>query len=172
MEYTYSVANDTLNGIVAGTMLLAELQADVDIKAITEVLSLSVVADVITVTITTGMGGNKPLMDIVVNNHDGIPLPQEPVKMTSDGILITQTHPETVGFEMCDRDIKIVTCTVSEADSLEDLKYNPSTNLEVPWGEMTLVGVFKADGVACIDQDEADASGVKSVWDYRAQHQT
>jgi hypothetical protein len=89
--------------------------------------------------------------------------------LRDDGVLYATPKPSSFGMEMCDRDFRVNTCILDPAaDSFEDLKVNPSTRIEEDWNEMSLNGVYKADGSACSDQADADANGVLSVWDYCA----
>lgn len=76
------------------------------------------------------------------------------------------------GLVMCERDFRVNTAIVSEAESLEDLYFDPSDLKEKVWGELALVGCYKPDGsggyTPCADQADADANAVLSIWDYVA----
>lgn len=92
-------------------------------------------------------------------------------RQREDGVIYAVPKPSSFGFVMCDRDIRVNTCIVDSADSLQDLKMNTQTNKEEDWDEMELVGVYKdVAGVMtlCDDQADADANGALSVWDYVA----
>jgi hypothetical protein len=83
--------------------------------------------------------------------------------------------PNRLGFYRCDRDIKFkcgIVETGNDGTSFEDLKVDIATNLEVPWDEVTQVGVYKADGTPCADQADATLNGVCSVWDFHPHDQT
>jgi hypothetical protein len=72
---------------------------------------------------------------------------------------------------MCDRDFRVNTSIFDSAASFEDKKVDTTTNKEEDWGELSLQGVYKDDGgsmVACVDQPDADANCILSVWDYCA----
>ena len=83
--------------------------------------------------------------------------------------------PNRLGNYRCDRDIKFrcgIVETGNDGTSFEDLKIDIATNLEVPWDEVTQVGVYKADGTLCADQADATLNGVCSVWDFHPHDQT
>ena len=93
-----------------------------------------------------------------------------------DGIPLVQPQVQTINWQICDRDIKLTTCTVDSAAAVEDVKINMTTLLEDNWDECTLVNVYKLNGTQdamepCTDQTDADANGVLSVWDYCAKNQ-
>lgn len=100
--------------------------------------------------------------------HNNAPTPLEDPQKDEDGVLLIKQQPQKVGLLMCDRDIQLNTCVVDAAGSLKDKKVDVPTRQEVDWNEVSLVGVFKADGTACADQTDADVNGVLSVWDYTA----
>lgn len=94
---------------------------------------------------------------------------------TEDGTPLHGMQVGPVGYQMCDRDIKLVTHEIVEAASFEDVKpalsqdalVTPHTYLRVGWGEVSLEGVFKLDAgayVACATQGDADANAELSVW--------
>jgi len=92
-------------------------------------------------------------------------------RVRDDGVIYAVPKPSSFGLVMCDRDMRIRTCLVDPTASVEDLKINTQTNLEESWGELSLVGVYKLVGgavVACVDQTDADANGVLTMWDYGA----
>jgi hypothetical protein len=70
---------------------------------------------------------------------------------------------------MCDRDFLMKTAIMGTG-SFEDLRVNPATMEETPWGEMSQVGIYKDDGQGgyepCVDQLDATANASLSVWDY------
>lgn len=90
----------------------------------------------------------------------------------SDGVQLVRQHPQMPEYMLVNRDIKFRTCIYASASSFEDKRMNPATNLEVDWGEVAHIGVFKSDGqggmTACADQTDADSNGILSVWDYWA----
>lgn len=91
-------------------------------------------------------------------------------KQSAKGVLLTQPQPQTPDWEMCNKDIRIVPGKFAQADAVQDLKVNISTKQEVDWSgpELTLVGVYKSDGTACIDQSDSDTNGVLTIFDYKA----
>lgn len=91
----------------------------------------------------------------------------------SDGVRFSRPQPQSLGHELCERDYKLTTCKVTQADAVEDLLMNTLTLREEAWAgpELSLVGVYKDDGtdmVPCVDQADADVNGILSVWDYKA----
>lgn len=97
-------------------------------------------------------------------------------RFDEDGITLMKPQPQNYGYEMCERDFKIVTCKVTQATAVEDLKVNPATLKEESWAgpELSLVGVYKDDAgtmVACTDQADADLNGILTIWDYKAYDQ-
>jgi hypothetical protein len=106
----------------------------------------------------------------VLGQHNPVPPPVEPL-LREDGIIYSVPKPSLYGDEMCDRDFRVNTSVVSSADAFEDLKMNPATNLEEPWNELSLVGVYKDDNgsmVECADQADADANATLTVFSYCA----
>jgi len=109
--------------------------------------------------------------------HDNTPTPSTMPKLDEEGVTLSKPQPQDVGYEMCDRDFKIVTCKVSQAAAVEDLKQDPVTLREVAWTgpELKIVGVYKDAGpgalVSCVDQADADLNGILSVFDYKAYDQ-
>lgn len=116
-------------------------------------------------------------LEALIFAHTGDPIPAALPKLTDDGVAYTVQQPQTVSYEMCDRDLKIITCKVEQATAVEDLKLNPITLKEENWlgPELSLIGVYKNDGdnmALCSDQADADANGVLSVFEYKAFNQT
>jgi len=116
-------------------------------------------------------------LEALVFAHSGESIPAVEPKLTSEGVALTTPQPQKFGFEMCDRDFKLVTCKVAQDDAVEDLKVNPVTLKEEAWAgpELALVGVFKAGDPSmelCASQADADANGVLSVFEYKAYNQT
>ena len=112
--------------------------------------------------------GTLTIVDTVASN-DVTVLNQG--RQREDGVVYSVPKPSSYGAVMCDRDFRINTGIFDPAASLEDLKVNPTTNLEVPWDELELHGIFKLVGgvmVACDDQPDADANATLSVWNYSA----
>lgn len=99
--------------------------------------------------------------------------PSNPAPLLSEtGVTLSQPQPQTPGFELCNKDIRLNTCIYDGASSFEDLLVNVSTKLREPWvGEVSSGGVWKLDAgsmVACTSQTDADLNGILSIWDYRA----
>lgn len=89
---------------------------------------------------------------------------------------LVKSQPQTEGYEMCERDFKITTCKMAQADAVEDLKIDVTTLKEEAYAgpELKLVNVYKDDNgtmVACTDQADADLNGILTVWDYCAYDQ-
>lgn len=111
---------------------------------------------------------NDPAHTITASSMAVTEVVADKALLRADGVAYSVPKPSSFGMEMCDRDFRINTSIFTGANSFEDLKVNPATKQEEPWGEMTLNGVYKADGTACADQAEADTDCVLSVWDYCA----
>lgn len=97
----------------------------------------------------------------------------EPSAVREDGVPYAIPKPSLYGSKLCDRDFRVTTSTVTQADAIQDLRQNPATLLEEDWGELSLVGVYKDSGgakVECDDQLDADANGTLSVFSYMARH--
>lgn len=113
---------------------------------------------------------DQATLGALVGAHSGAPLPR--TQKTADGVVLVQPQVQTQNWQLCDRDIKIVTCTVDAATAVEDLKINLATLQEEPWDECALVGVYKDGGegsnVPVDDQADADTNGVLSVFEYKA----
>lgn len=197
--YTYSLSLDAPDGTINSDKLVAAIRAssitvaldgistdedgDMFSVAFKDVLSG---ADRTTLDGGSGAGGTDgspsathPAGGLIAStdNTTNDPVAQQ-VTVTNqprareDGVIYAVPKPSGFGLVMCDRDIKVTTCMVTTATSVEDLKMDTATNKETPWNEMTLVDVFKDDGngdmVACADQADADANGTLTVWDYHA----
>ena len=71
------------------------------------------------------------LNSTLIPAHDNSPTPVTTQRFTEDGKAVTEHHPESDGYDMCDRDFKINTClvdpkanlTVGGADSDGDVLY-------------------------------------------------
>lgn len=112
---------------------------------------------------------SKALMQVDIENFAS-------VENTSEGHVVPRVviQPGRTGYYMCDRDIRVSTAIV-DSSALEDLKVNPSTNKQEPWGEVSLVGCYKmsgADYIECVDQADADTNAVLTIFDYLAINQT
>jgi hypothetical protein len=96
------------------------------------------------------------------------------VALTKDKVLVSTPQPSTLGWRMCDRDIKIRTSLLT--DSFEDLKVNVATLKKENWNEVSLGGVYKLDGsgnyIPVVDQTDADSTAVLTVWNYQAKKQS
>lgn len=125
------------------------------------------------ITFKQGLADRAPL-DAIVAAHSGEPLFKDPLQ-TQDGVILTQPQIQSFNWQLCDRDIKLLTCTMDPVAAVEDLKVNLATLREEPWDEAELVGVFKDAGagplVPCVDQTDADANGILTVMSYRALNQ-
>jgi len=118
-------------------------------------------------------------LDAVVAAHVDTPVSGPPTEVTvangprtrEDGVLYAIPKPSSFGLVMCDRDMRVNTCMVTTASSVEDWKINTQTNKEVDWNELVLVGVYKdvsGTMTLCDDQADADVNGILSAWDYTA----
>lgn len=90
---------------------------------------------------------------------------------TPEGVIYVTPIAQSLGLEMCNRDIRITTGLIDEASAIEDLKVDLTTQAEVSWNEAKLEGVYKLDSgqmVKCVTQAEASLSGVLTVVSYRA----
>jgi hypothetical protein len=115
-------------------------------------------------------------LSALVSAHVPTPLPDTPHQVQlfgatgPEGVSRVYNPPNRDDFYMCDRDIRL--CTAKMNDSFEDLRIDPLTNMEEPWGEVSLVGCYKEDGqgdfVLVADDIEARAIGRLTVWDYQA----
>jgi len=108
-------------------------------------------------------------LDALPAAHNSTPTPTDPL-LREDGVTYAVSKPSSYGFEMCDRDFKITPGELT--NSVEDLYLDPIDLKEKSWNELSLVGVYKdVDGTmtACTEQSDADANGVLSVWEYKAQ---
>lgn len=196
--YTYSLSLDAPGGTINSDKLEAAIRASSIVTALEsigtgeglfsiafrDVLST---ADRTTLDGDNGSGGTDgepsdvhPAEGLIAST-DNTPNPPttQTVEVTNqprtrdDGVIYAVPKPSSFGFVMCDRDIRVNTCIVDSADSLQDLKMNTQTNKEEDWGEMELVGVYKnVAGVMtiCDDQADADANGVLSIWDFVSKH--
>lgn len=190
--YTYDVTNDLPGGAVNPSRLADEIRASSIVIAL-ERIDLSGGAKDGVGRYTGGSldvvfkdalsAGDKTILDGDVMTapaggllaaHDNSASASTPQR-TEDGIALTQPQVQTLGWQLCDRDIKLVTCTFG-AGSVEDLKVNMTTLAEEPWEECALVDVYKDDGAGgmtpAVDQADADVNGILSVWDYCAKDQT
>lgn len=102
--YVYSVATDTLNGVVAMDSLEAEIQAASIIAAV-DYANFRVDGDALTVGFKDTITGDLTALNVIVNTHTGVPLAEQPQVVTfpttrSDGtpvvagrdLLLGNTH--------------------------------------------------------------------------------
>lgn len=127
-----------------------------------------------------GVPNDPPTAESLLGQHSPqeklqtVPVAEQnaPLRRPEDGAIYAVPKPSLLNSVMNDRDFRVNTSTFDGPSSFEDLKVNPATNKEEPWGEMSLHGVFKDDGggnmVACTDQADADANCILSAWDYSA----
>jgi hypothetical protein len=175
--YTYTIATDFPGGAMNTGKLMEEIRASSIVTAIERIDggtsakivfkdALSAGDKTILDGDTTGPAGG------LIAAHDNTPYPSNEPAKTSDNVLYVTQQPQDIGFELCDRDFKIVTCKMAQADAVEDKKINPVTLEEEDWGELLLVNVYKDDGTAgmvpCTDQTDANTNGILSIWEYQA----
>lgn len=121
-------------------------------------------------------GGEVTILDGIVAALPDAP-EFGPSRLSKDRIATIIQQPQTVGYELCDRDFKIVTCKMAQVDAVEDLKIDTVTLKEVDWAgpELEIQGVYKdvaGTMTLCADQADADLNGILSVWNYKAVDQT
>jgi hypothetical protein len=192
--YTYSKANDFPGGLVN----VANLENEILASNIITALRVIVVnpngddTDRIDIIFKDVLSAScKTLLDadisgpagglIAVHNNTAI---EDPTSVSVESFhdkdgpehsLRVYPAPNRLGYYRCDRDIKFkcgIVETGNDGSSFEDMKVDIATNLEVPWDEVTQVGVYKADGTLCADQADATLNGVCSVWDFHPHDQT
>jgi len=169
--FTYTIASEGWfpNFAVDPPRFSLEIRASAITKALDSVL---VAGGNCVVTFKADLSaGEEAALEALVFAHSGAPIPPVMPKLREDGVAYAVPKPSSFGLVMCDRDMRINTCIVAAADAVEDLKMDTSTNKEVAWDELTLVGVYKnVNGTMtlCTTQGDADSNGVLSVWDYTA----
>jgi hypothetical protein len=197
--YTYSLSLDAPGGAINSDRLTTAIRAASGITIALDSISTDAGANTFSIAFRdvlpaadravldggTGAGGTNgspsgvhPAGGLIASTSNAPNTPvTQPVEVTNqprmrdDGVIYAVPKPSGFGLVMCDRDIRINACIVDPAAALEDLKVNTQNNKEEPWGEMSLVGVFKDSAgtmVACANQAEADLSGILSAWDYTA----
>lgn len=181
-SYNYSLSADFPGGKINSVKLAAEISS----SAITVALArVDTAGDAVSVVFKAPLpaededvldGGVTGPAGGLIAAHDSSPSVVLEQKLSSDGVALAKPQPQVFGHEMCERDFKITTCKVSQADAVEDMKVNPVTLKEEDWAgpELSLVGVYKdvsGTMVPCADQADADLNGVLSVFDYKAYDQ-
>lgn len=133
------------------------------------------------------------VLDGIVGNHDANSLPQSAMPVDISGsvstaggvvglpVLRASIQPQTLNYEMCNRDIKLRTSVIGNG-SFEDYKVDlVSGDFRLKdWGEVVVVGVYKykvpGDPLqgyeACVDQLDADINAALTVWDFHPNDQT
>jgi hypothetical protein len=184
--YPYDVAADFPGGKVNIGTLQTEIQASAIVTAIERIDTVGgtmsfgqLVGGSVSVVFKAALSvGDKTILDGdatgpaggLIAAHDNSQAHPGPL-MREDGVAYAVPKAASYGLEMCDRDFRINTGQFASADSLEDVKVDPATLLETPWGELSQVGVYKDVSGAmtpCVDQADVDANGILSVWDYTA----
>lgn len=141
-------------------------EINVDSTITKAISSITRNADIITVTMLDTLTSlEETALNALPAQHDPTPPPSGPL-MREDGVAYATPKPSSYGMQMNDRDFRVSTCVLT--DAFEDKKFNPATKQEEDWGEMSLNGVYKADGTAVADQADADANGVLSIFDFCA----
>lgn len=180
-KYTYNLANDFPDGVINSTKLASEIAVSSIVTALDRIdVSGNVIdiwfRDALSAANRTTLDGDvtTPAGGLIAAHDSSTSIVQQ--KLSVDGVSYIVPQPQTFGYEMCDRDIKIVTCKYTQADAVEDLKINPTTLKEEAWAgpELSLVGVYKTGSpnmVACTDQTDANTNGVLSVFEYKAYSQ-
>ena len=183
-QYTYDVTTEFPGGKVNPGTLQTEIQASGIVTAIERIdtaggaLSLGtltggsiaiVFKDALSAGDVTVLDGDAtgPAGGLIAA-HNNSPVQSTPTQR-EDGVIYSVPKPSSFGFEMCDRDFKLKTCMLTEP--AEDLKLDTTTMLETPWGEMSLVGLYKNVGgsmVECADQTDADTNCTLTVFEYTA----
>jgi hypothetical protein len=192
--YTYSIASDFPGGVADTGNLVFEIQASAIVIALKSAIKdpNGDNADRIDITFRDALSaGDKTILDgnttgpaggliavhdnTVIDDKTHVVVDEFMDKTGPEGSVRVYPAPNRLGYYRCDRDIKLncgIVETGNDGSSLQDLKINISTNIEIPWDEFTQVGVYKADGTICANQAEATASGVCSVWDFHPHDQT
>jgi len=144
--YTYALSTDFPGGAINSKTLTAEIAAS---SIITALERIDTDGDVIDVVFKAALSaGDKTTLDNdvttgslmggLIGAHDNTPSPTGEPKQTEDGVLYMAQQVQSVGLEMCDRDILIktaiydtkATLTVSGATGDGDVLYtavNPGT---------------------------------------------
>lgn len=175
--YTYTVATDFPGGAMNTGKLTEEIRASSIVTALERIDGGASAKIVFKDSLSTG---DKTTLDGdttgpaggLIAAHDNTPYPSSEPAKTPDNVLYVTQQPQDIGFELCDRDFKLTTCKVAQADAVEDKKVNPVTLEEEDWGELLLVDCYKDDVtggvIACTDQTDANTNAVLSVWEYQA----
>ena len=116
------------------------------------------------------------LDSVVIPAHDHTHTWKVGPQLTDDGIPLVQQNVQTVGWQICDRNILLRTSTLDAGHAVEDWRVDLSTMREVPWDECTLVGCFKDTDPAAILPLEPCGAGeesqaILSVFNYCALNQ-
>jgi hypothetical protein len=172
-NYTYSLTTDFPDDAINSAKFASEIGTSTIITALDRI---DVNGDDVDVWFKDALSaGDETVLDGLPAVHDNTSSVLQPV-LTGDGVTLSVPQPQKIGYEMCDRDLKFITCKITQATAVEDLKVNPTTLKEESWAgpELALIGVFK-DGTpnmaACTDQTDADTNGVLSVFEYKAYDQ-
>jgi hypothetical protein len=175
--YTYTVATDFPGGALNTGKLMEEIRASSIVTAIERIdggASAKIVfKDALSTGDRTTLDGDTtgPAGGLIAA-HDNTPYPIDEPAKTADNVLYVIQQPQDIGFELCDRDFKVTTCKMAQANAVEDKKINPVTFEEEDWGELLLINCYKDDVtggiIACTDQTDANANGILTVWEYQA----
>jgi hypothetical protein len=158
-KYTYSIANDTLNGEVDLDHLRRELEEDQTILYGLAAEGIQAAGDVLDIYLKSNLSDYTTEVTSIVNAHDGTHDPYEP-----ETVIV---QPNREGYKLCDRDFRL--CTGVLTNSYEDLYIKASDNIRYDWGELTLQGCYKDDAgsmVTCTDQADADTNACLTIWNY------
>jgi hypothetical protein len=113
-KYTYSLATDFPDAAINSTKLTSEIGAS---SIVTALDRIDVSGDVVDVWFKDALSsGDETTLDGLPANHDSSSSIVEP-KMREDGVLYTVPKSASYGYEMCDRDFKIV-CSYYDAKAL------------------------------------------------------
>lgn len=176
--YEYPTS-DLLNGALYAPALRDEIHAEssgiVTQLQLDPEVSLVEGQDVLRLTFKAPLGPDEiTALAVVLGAHSGVkPYSLRPI-LDEHGQAYVRPHPQGFGLEQCDRDFLIRTAVFDPNDpmaSYEDLRYEPGSNTEAPWGELTHMGVFKLDNdvmVPCTDPADALQNGIMSGWEYQA----
>lgn len=195
--YPYSITNDLPGGAVDVSNLWEEISASG--SGITIQLDDIVInpnddnSDLIHIIFKDALSaGEKTALDGdttgpcggLIAAHDNIPH-NEPEHVIVDRLedksgpedsLRVYPAPNRVNFYRCDRDLKLK-CGVYGLDSSEDLKIDNATNKQIPWNELTQVGIYYEDDngdyiALASDSDPNFGQACLSIWDFHPHDQS
>jgi len=163
MNYTYSITDDTLNGIVDTGTLRVEIENSSIIIAIDRI---STSDDDLNITFKANLGSaDETILDDLVSNHEGADSSDDiqhvlidGVEVDSEGRQIQRMAAGKKGWTYMAHPIEITTSTISGCYS-SDFNNNPRTDFDMK--------LYNAEGDEIIDQPTADTDCVKTVLTFK-----